>query len=272
MEASEDSGAPRATVVDDESQGSVAEGSPSELPEGPRSASRLSSRWRRRLGDLLLVAGGLVLAYPLWSAGFAIVEQGRLASALDSRSAAFAPVVAASDAGSRRVPTRLLVDRLALRYGAQLRAGDPIGRLLIPRLGLGFVIQQGVRGRAALDSTGDAGLLRNGPVHYAVTPLPGAGEPFAVAGHRTTFAAPFYKLAELRPGDAIEVVTPYAKFYYAVARSTVVLPTDTGVLADRGYALVLTTCTPLYSPSHRLIVWGQLVRETVRQGAPKRSG
>ena len=52
--------------------------------------------------------------------------------------------------------------------------------------------------------------------------------------------------------------TPYARFEYEVGKTTVVLPTDVTVLADRGYGLVLTTCTPRYSASHRLIVWGKL--------------
>ena len=126
-------------------------------------------------------------------------------------------------------------------------------------------MQQGVGGRAGLDPSGDHALLRNGPVHYASTPLPGAGDPFAVAGHRTTYGAPFNRLGDLRPGDAIYVDTPYARFRYAVVMTTVVLPTDTGVLNDRGYALVLTTCTPMYSASHRMIVWAQLKRATPLQ-------
>jgi sortase A len=271
MDANAESATRDAAAVTDESGGPAAAGAPGEAP-GVRRPARGRSRWRRRLGDLLLIVGGLVLAYPLWSAGFTLAEQGRLASAYTSRDAAFARTVAGASARARHVPTRLLVARLAQRYGAQLRPGDPIGRLLIPRLGLDYVIQQGASGRATLSSTSDAALLRNGPVHYAITPLPGAGEPFAVAGHRTTYGAPFYKLAKLRRGDAIEVATPYARFYYTLARSTVVLPGDTGVLADHGYALVLTTCTPFYSASHRLIVWGRLVREVVRPGVSKPSG
>ena len=122
---------------------------------------------------------------------------------------------------------------------------------------------------AARDSTPaeTASLLRNGPVHYALTPLPGAGEPFAVAGHRTTYGAPFYELDKLREGDPIYVDTPYAKFRYAVAKETTVDPTDISVLNDRGYGLVLTTCTPPYSAAHRLIVWATL--EKAKPLAPR---
>ena len=110
----------------------------------------------------------------------------------------------------------------------------------------------------ALDPDGDRALLRNGPVHYGITPLPGAGEPFAVAGHRTTYGAPFYELDKLRSGDPIYVDTPYGRFRYGVAKTTTVDPTDIGVLDDRGYGLVLTTCTPPYSAAHRLVVWATL--------------
>ena len=229
---------------------------------GPAGAGRRRGRWARRLGDILLIAGGLVLAYPFWSAGYAQVQQSRLSSAYQQSSAAFAGVAAHTDARSRGLPKGVVVRRLAIAYGRGLHAGDPIARLRIPHIGLDRLVQQGVAGRRGLDPSGDQGLLRSGPVHYALTPLPGAGEPFAVAGHRTTYGAPFNRLAALRPGDAVYVDTPYARFRYVVAKTTVVLPSDLSVLRDRGYALVLTTCTPMYSASHRLIVWGRLVSAT----------
>jgi sortase A len=219
-------------------------------------------RWARRLGDVLLIAGGLLLAYPFWSAGIAQVQQGRLSTAYEASSAAFAPVVARADSRKHDVPSKEVVRRLAVIYGKRVHAGDPIGRLRIPSIGLDRLVQQGVGGRAGLDPAGDHALLRSGPVHYAITPLPGAGDPFAVAGHRTTFGAPFNRLGDLRPGDAIYVDTPYARFRYAVVKTTIVLPNDVGVLNARGYALVLTTCTPMYSASHRMIVWAQLKRAT----------
>ena len=216
-------------------------------------------RWMRLAGDLLLIVGGLVLAYPFWSAAYAQAQQSRLDSAYREQSAVFAAgVIASADTRPRDIPDDELVRRLAVRFGRGLKAGDPIGRLRIPRIGLDRLVQQGVGGRLALDPDGDRDLLRSGPVHYAVTPLPGAGEPFAVAGHRTTYGAPFSKLDRLEKGDVIRVDTPYARFRYAVAKTTTVLPSDVGVLLDRGYALVLTTCTPPYSASHRLIVWATL--------------
>jgi sortase A len=221
------------------------------------------SRWVRRLADILLIAGGLVLAYPFWSAGYAQVQQSRLDATYRDNSAAFSTVAAANAAARPRdLPTTEIVRRLAVLYGGRLKAGDPIGRLRIPLIDLDRLVQQGTRGSASLDPDADRALLRNGPVHYGVTPLPGAGEPFAVAGHRTTYGAPFYKLDRLKRGDRIYLDTPYARFRYEVAKTTVVLPNDVSVLRDRGYGLVLTTCTPPYSASHRLVVWAELQRAT----------
>ena len=223
---------------------------------------RPRSAWLRLLGDLLLIAGGIVLAYPFWSAAYAQVQQTRLHSTYREQSAAFVQDVNANvdTRDAHDVPDEELVRRLAVRYRRGLKAGDPIGRLRIPRVDLDRLVQQGVGGRLGLDPDGDRTLLRNGPVHYAITPLPGIGEPFAVAGHRTTYGAPFFELDRLRRGDAIYLDTPYARFRYKVAKTSTVDPTDIGVLRDRGYGLVLTTCTPPYSAAHRLIVWATLER------------
>ena len=228
-------------------------------PGTPGAAGRRRPRWLRLAGDLLLIVGGLVLAYPFWSAAYAQVQQSRLDTTYREQSVAFVEDISA-DTSSRPhdVPDEEVVRRLAIRYGNKLESGDPIGRLRIPRIDLDRLVQQGAEGKKALDPDEDRALLRNGPVHYGNTPLPGVGEPFAVSGHRTTYGAPFYKLDKLRKGDRIYVDTPYARFRYEVAKTTVVDPTDIGVLEDRGYGLVLTTCTPPYSAAHRLIVWATL--------------
>jgi len=250
-------------AMDDDKQGARGKTTP-ERQAGPgATAPSGRSRWVRLLADILLIAGGLVLAYPFWSAGYAQVQQTRLDAAYRDNSAAFS-TVAAANAGARPrdLPAAEIVRRLAVLYGGRLKAGDPIGRLRIPLIGLDRLVQQGARGSASLDPDADHALLRNGPVHYGLTPLPGAGEPFAVSGHRTTYGAPFYELDRLKRGDRIFLDTPYARFRYEVAKTTVVLPDDVGVLRDRGYGLVLTTCTPPYSASHRLIVWAVLERAT----------
>jgi LPXTG-site transpeptidase (sortase) family protein len=215
---------------------------------------------RRVAADLLLVVGGILLAFPLWSGLFTAVQQGRLDEAYGHEAAGYRIAVrTAEDLRSKReLPPERELRRLAEAFAARLETGDPVGRLQIRSIGLDTVVQQGVTGPASLDPDGDRALLRKGPVHYGNTPLPGAGEPFAVAGHRTTYGAPFSRLDELSPGDRVTVQTPYAALVYEVAKVTTVEPDDVGVLLDRGYGLVLTTCTPRYSASHRLIVWGRL--------------
>jgi sortase A len=225
----------------------------------PHRGHGLHGRLIRRAGSMLMIAGGLVLAYPFWSAAYTHVEQGQLKTSYAAVSRAFDGAVQRKDptlATKAQAAQRL--GELAQLFAAQLKPGQPIGRLLIPRLHFSRWIQQGAGGPAGLTPAGDAPFLRSGPVHYAVTPLPGAGEPFAIAGHRTTYGAPFYSLDKLRPGDPIVFQTPYARFTYRVARTTTVLPNTVSVLFDRGYSLVLTTCTPRYSASHRLVVWAQL--------------
>jgi sortase A len=222
-------------------------------------------RLGRRIASLLLIAGGLTLAFPFWSAAYTRYQQGHLSSDYRRASAAFA-------VGEQRQASALALlhtpqmraRHLAGLFARGLKPGDPIGRLVIPRLHMDRVVVQGSRGAGSLSPGSDTAYLRGGPVHYGVTPLPGAGEPFAVAGHRTTYSAPFYSLNELRRGDRIVVDTPYGRFVYRVARLTTVLPSNVGVLYDRGYGLVLTTCTPPYSASHRLVVWATAAGFTLK--------
>lgn len=197
------------------------------------------------------------MSYPFWSGAYASVQQGRLNTELAADTRAFAETV--RDTISKTLSPQAKLRRLADAFGRRLPVGHPVGRLLIPRIGLDQVVLQGERRAATGVAGNDPGLLRSGPVHYGLTPLPGAGEPFAVAGHRTTFGAPFFRLNELRKGDRVTVVTPYARLDYEVMKLTVVQPSDVSVLRDRGYALVLTTCNPPYSASTRLIVWADVI-------------
>ena len=219
-------------------------------------------RFGRRLANLLLIAGGLTLAFPFWSAAYTRYEQRHLGADYSRASAAFA-LRTRQQAPTLGTPA-MKARRLAAQFARGLKPGDPIGRLIIPRLKMSRVVVQGTTGSGSLSPSSDTAYLRGGPVHYGVTPLPGAGRPFAIAGHRTTYAAPFYSLNTLRRGDTIVVDTPYGRFVYTVAKLTTVLPTNVGVLFDRGYGLVLTTCTPLYSASHRLVVWASAAGFTLK--------
>jgi len=124
-------------------------------------------------------------------------------------------------------------------------AGEPLGYLVIPRIGLNAVMVEGVA----------AGQLRGGPGHYPGTALPGQAGNAAVAGHRTTYAAPFSQLNQLQVGDPIYALTAQGLFRYRVISSTPVAPTDVAVLdASPTTELTLTTCNPRYSAAQRLVV------------------
>ena len=222
-------------------------------------------RFGWRLASLLLIAGGVTLAFPFWSAAYTHYQQRHLGADYSQASAAFASRARqqAPALALLRTPAMRAL-RLAALFARGLKPGDPIGRLIIPHLRMNRVVVQGSTGAGSLSPASDTSYLRGGPVHYGVTPLPGAGEPFAVAGHRTTYSAPFYSLNALRRGDKIVVDTPYGRFVYTVAKLTTVLPSNIGVLYDRGYDLVLTTCTPPYSASHRLVVWASKTSFTLK--------
>jgi len=133
---------------------------------------------------------------------------------------------------------------------AEPAIGDPVGDLVIPRIGLDQVIVEGVQ----------ASQLSVAPGHYPGTALPGQRGNAAIAGHRTTHGAPFNGLADLRPGDPIVVTTLQGRFIYSVTRSLVVSPNDHSVLAPTAASqLTLTTCTPKYSAAQRVIAVARLV-------------
>jgi sortase A len=138
---------------------------------------------------------------------------------------------------------------LARRERSQVTDGDAIGKVEIPKLGNAYNVVQG---------TGEADL-EEGPGHYPSTAFPGMGQTVAIAGHRTTYLAPFRFLNDLKPGDRIIVTMPYGRFTYAVQYLKIVQPTDIAVINDVGYErLVLSACNPLYSAAQRLIVFARL--------------
>lgn len=138
---------------------------------------------------------------------------------------------------------------LARRTREQLAEGDAIGRIVLPTLDRRYVMVNGV----APDD------LRRGPGIYDDTEMPGEGGTVGVAGHRTTYGAPFRDIDDLEPGDTIELEMPYADFTYVVQRRAIVEPTDLSVIDDVGYErLVLTACHPLYSAAQRIVVFARL--------------
>jgi sortase A len=143
---------------------------------------------------------------------------------------------------------------LARRFERQLHRGEAIGRIKIPRIGLDIVVVQGT----------DTPDLEKGPGHYPDTPLPGLGGTTAIAGHRTTYLAPFRDIDKITPGDEIRLEMPYADFVYRAEKHEIVDPSDVAIVRPVGYErLVLTACHPLYSAAQRYAVLARLERVAV---------
>ncbi|CAN5441310.1 hypothetical protein BH10ACT11_BH10ACT11_20940 [soil metagenome] len=139
--------------------------------------------------------------------------------------------------------------------------GKGIGRIEIPRMDLDIVVVQGT----------DTASLQKGPGHYTRSDnpatveagdgsaFPGQGKTVGIAGHRTTYLAPFRRLDELKKGDEITLQMPYANFTYKLQKTKIVTPDKIQIVHNAGYdRLVLTACNPLYSASQRIAAFAKL--------------
>jgi len=144
---------------------------------------------------------------------------------------------------------------LARSMRRRVHEGQAIGRIKMPHIHANYVMVEG---------TG-AASLRKGPGHYPATPLPGMPGTVAVAGHRTTYLAPFNKLDKLRKGDGVVIEMPYATVRYRVERTRIVKPTAVWVTRAVGYdRLVMTACHPKYSAAERIVVFAREVSARLR--------
>ena len=206
------------------------------------------------LGALALIDAGVTLVWQEpFSALYAKLQQDKLSGDLRSLERAAPTTV------ERRTLASLPSERRRIAFLAgelERRTGDggAVGRIVIPRIGASFVVVKG---------TGTADLER-GPGVYPQTPFPGASgtTTTAIAGHRTTYLAPFRHIDSLRAGDRILLLMPYAHFTYTVIGHRVVSPNDVGAaIGPASYTrLVLSACTPLFSAEKRLLVYGLLKR------------
>ena len=127
--------------------------------------------------------------------------------------------------------------------------GDAGGFITIPKINLKMVFVEGV-------SRDD---LKKGPGHYPDTPFPGTLGNAAIAGHRTTYAHPFYDINELKPGDPIIIETAAGKFTYKMTKQMIVKPTEVSVVDNTPDAqLTLTSCNPRYSAAERIVIKAKL--------------
>jgi sortase A len=227
-----------------------------ELMPSATASRRRGPRVPTVLGAVLIAVGLLLLADAavtlVWqepiSALYAQIKQESLRGDLRALERA-APTPAAQQALARLHEERRRIAYLAGALQRQAKAGSAVGRIRIPTVGANFVVVKG---------TGTS-ELEDGPGIYPQTNFPGIPGTTAIAGHRTTYLAPFRNIDALRRGQPIVLEMPYARLYYTVIGSRVVLPTDVSVLDPVGYSrLVLSACTPLFSASHRLIVFARL--------------
>jgi sortase A len=202
-------------------------------------------------GVVLIAEVAITLAYeePL-SSIYGSIKQGEAAHELKEIEAAYPASVdrqALAAAGSEREKIQILAERFA----AQARDGKPIGRIVAPNMdGLNMVVVQGT----------DSASLQKGPGHYPETPFPGEGGTVGIAGHRTTYLAPFRQIDSMHRGDKVIVKMPYGVFVYRVQATTTVKPDEVSIVGDVGYErLVLSACHPLYSASERFIVFARLI-------------
>jgi sortase A len=222
----------------------------------------MARKTSRIIGSLLIVAGVLTLAWVVlvwrWQDPFTALythfQQARLSRTYEQRAAAFHPHLRQGDLVSleRQVASE------ARAYRRTLRTGEPVGRLRIGRIGLKMVVVQGT----------DHESLKKGPGHYVGSDLPGEGHLIYVAGHRTTYLAPFAAINDIRVGDYIRFELPYGTFTYRVARHYVVADNAVGVLDDHGKEILrLQACHPRFFATQRYLVDATLVAVSPRGGA-----
>lgn len=221
---------------------------PAPPPETRRRRRPPHRRTRRgrilRILGLLLIVGALGVGgyiwWSLWGTGFAA------RAAQNDLRTEFEP----------RIDSRVTLEAQPPRVAKV--PGDAVAIIRIPKIDVDLVVVEG---------TGTE-PLKKGPGHYADTAYPwdDTGR-VGIAGHRTTYGAPFWSLNELREGDLIVLATEYGVFEYRVTRKVVtppsgILPSGDSVLAQTSHpTLVLTTCNPRFSAAERLIVIADRVEQ-----------
>jgi sortase A len=188
------------------------------------------------LGVLIL----LFVAYQLWGTGIREAQaQNGLENEFEERLGETTLAPPSPETTDTSAPTA------TLPAPPPAAEGDAVAHLVIPRIGVDKIVVEGV----TLDD------LKRGPGHYPDSPLPGQAGNAAIAGHRTTYGAPFNRIDELEAGDEILVTTLQGSFRYRVSEQLIVSPDQVEVLDDFGdNRLTLTACHPKYSARQRIVV------------------
>jgi sortase A len=198
----------------------------------------------RGVGKTFICAGMLVLlfvAYQLWGTGIA---EARAQHELRKQLQAVVQLPPASTTTTAPHSPTTTADPLP-----PPPVGGALAIIRIPSIHVNVAAVEGV----------GVEDLKKGPGHYPASPLPGQPGNTAFAGHRTTYGAPFYRLDGVKAGDPIFISTRYGTFHYTVLTLQDVSPSDVSVIAPtQDNRLTLTTCTPRFSASKRLIVVSRL--------------
>jgi sortase A len=216
---------------------------------------------------MLIGAGVLILlfvAYQLWGTGiYTTRAQDELEQEFKAQQAELSELPGEPSSDTSTPPpstTSTLPIQVAPATLEPPARGDAIGSISIPEIGSDFYMVEGVELR----------WLEEGPGHFPQTPIPGQAGNAALAGHRTTYKAPFNRIDELKPGDQIFVETLQGKFTYEVLPQPsddgepsghyIVGPYATEILSDKGdNRLTLMACHPKYSAAQRIVVEAKLV-------------
>jgi len=218
----------------------------------------------RILGTLMVVGGVLTLLWVVvvwqWQDPFTALytrwQQHRLASSYDERFTKFHPL---RPAGDTLAAERRTIAREAARYRRDSKRGEAIGRIKVPRLGVNMIFVNGT----------DHESLKKGPGRDLRTFMPGQGQLVYIAGHRTTYLAPFSHIDSLRAGDRVTLEVPYATFVYRIVRHRIVPSDDLSVLkSHRHEVVILQACHPRFFATHRYLAYAVPIRVEPRIGPP----
>ncbi|HJM99029.1 MAG TPA: class E sortase [Acidimicrobiales bacterium] len=220
----------------------------------------LLSRIFQKFGQSLVVVGALTLlfvAYQLWGTGFLT---DRYQEDLKEDFEELVEIVEETNtdlSGAEETPD----EEITFSDFLWRSEGEAIAQLVIPRMDLTQTVVSGVSSES----------LRRGPGHYQNTPMPGMPGNASIAGHRTTWGAPFSRIDELEPGDEINIQTIQGSFTYKVVEqaggrgSFIVSPQRLDVLGQNyeeyPNRLTLISCHPKLTARNRIIVVAELVGE-----------
>jgi sortase A len=224
-------------------------------------------RLARITGFLLATLGVLALVWVVvvwrWQDPFTALyttwQQHKLAQQLDHEMVA-EPVPKAKHGESPAAEAHA-IEVAAARFRHTAKEGHAIGRIIVTRLGLNMVLVNGT----------DESSLERGPGRDLRSYMPGQSRLVYIAGHRTTFLAPFSNINQMRPGDLIRLEMPYGTFVYRVFSHRIVPSNDLAVLkSPRHEVLILQACNPRFFATQRYLVYAHLTSVDPRKGEPLR--